>query len=119
MTESSSTPETSTASSNSSTEAAGNKGPFKSLEELKANPVANDHYKPFAVTDPAGETRYVYARDYNGAIATVARADGWTARTAEPKGTGPLTKERVAAKLAELSDEELAALGLTRKKGRK
>jgi hypothetical protein len=30
-----------------------------------------------------------------------------------------MTKERVAAKLLEFTDEELAAMGLTRKKGKK
>ena len=34
-------------------------------------------------------------------------------------GKSPVTKERVAAKLSEFTDEELAEMGLSRKKSRK
>jgi hypothetical protein len=45
--------------------------------------------------------------------------DGYAARVADPKAGGPLTKERVVAKLADFTDEELAEMGLARKKAKK
>jgi hypothetical protein len=53
------------------------------------------------------------------ALVAAARKDGYKAKVSDPKGGGPLTKERVAAKLSEFSDEELAAMGLSRKKGKR
>ena len=49
------------------------------------------------------------------AISRAAQLDGYSASAGK---TAPVTKEAVAAKLAEFSDDELKALGLTRKKGR-
>jgi hypothetical protein len=42
-----------------------------------------------------------------------------TSRFAQPKCSAPTTKERIASKLAEFTDDELAAMGLSRKKGNK
>ncbi len=68
----------------------------------------------FAVADPAGKQVYTWSWGGDNAIANAARAAGWTAWSAESKAGGPITKERVAATLAEFTDEELAAMGLTR-----
>jgi hypothetical protein len=95
---------------------------WETLEEAKENPpVAKDGEESksrlYEVRSPLGEAAgYVWARSYDAAIATAARTAGFTASIAEPKGGAPLTKERAAAKLAELSDEELAELGLSRKR---
>jgi hypothetical protein len=55
----------------------------------------------------------VLARGYDHGLALVARIDGYSLSTG--KATAPVTREAVAAKLAEFTDEELAAMGLTRK----
>jgi hypothetical protein len=54
----------------------------------------------------------VWANGYDNSLSIAARIDGYTATTGQ---TAPVTKEAVAAKLAAFSDEELAALGLSRK----
>jgi hypothetical protein len=63
--------------------------------------------------------RFSWGGGVNDAIIQAARVDGYTARMAEPKSGRPITKKRVAARLAEFSDEELAAMGLSRRKGKK
>jgi hypothetical protein len=60
---------------------------------------------------------FIWARGYDNALAGVARHEGFAASLGGK--TAPVTKEAVAAKLATFSDEELAALGLSRKKGKK
>jgi hypothetical protein len=52
-------------------------------------------------------------RGYDPCLAALARRDGYTVSTGSK--TAPVTKEAVAAKLAEFTDEDLAALGLSRK----
>jgi hypothetical protein len=61
-----------------------------------------------------------FARGQGGyeTLIAAARHDGRSARVADPKG-GAVTKERVAARLAEFTDVELAAMGLSRKKSNK
>ena len=59
-----------------------------------------------------GTTRWVWANGYDHAIAIVAKADGYAASTGS---TAPVTKEAVASKLAEFTDDGLAAMGLSRK----
>jgi hypothetical protein len=71
------------------------------------------------VTNPAGEESYTWARNGGNAINNVARSDGWTAKVAARLGVGPMTKEAIASKLAQFTDEELQALGLSGKKGKK
>src|ERR671932_202650 len=56
---------------------------------------------------------YTLARSGTGALANVARRDGYSASVTDKQAR--VSKEAVAAMLAELSDEELAALGVTRK----
>lgn len=102
-------------------ERAAHKGTFATLEEAKAVKPPSDKaaWRVFIVTDKGGGESFTWGFSADMALANCAREDGYTARVAEPKGAGPLTKERVAAKLAEYTDEELAAMGLSRKKGKK
>jgi hypothetical protein len=104
-----------------STERAAHKGCFPTLEAAKQVTPPSTKFRLFVVTDPACEERYSWAWTGDAAISNVARADGWKARVAEPKGAAPMTKERIAARLSEFSDEELAAMGLKRasQKGKK
>src|SRR5262249_20215175 len=75
--------------------------------------------KVFALYDPSGQPAgFAWANRVDGALVTRARSMGWSAKVAEPKGTGPITKERVAARLAEFT-EKLAEMGLSRRKGKK
>jgi hypothetical protein len=98
---------------------------YDTLEAAKAEVPQGKGGKPFqgrvyAVKNAAGELAgFAWGNSVDGAIVTAARAAGWSAEVAEPKGGGPVTKERVAVKLAEFSDEELAEMGLSRKKGKK
>jgi hypothetical protein len=62
---------------------------------------------------------FAWGSRVNEAIIEPARHDGYSTRVAEPEGSGPQTKERVAARLAEFTDEELASPGLSRKKRKK
>jgi hypothetical protein len=65
-----------------------------------------------------GDTiRWMWAVGSYNALAQTARADGYTSGLAGKETT--VTKEAVAAKLATFTDDELAALGLSRKKGGK
>ena len=93
-------------------------GSFLTLDEAKAVTPPSSAFRTFTVTDPGGAKVYVWAQGTGSAISVAAKNAGWKAEVAEPKGTA-LTKDRVAAKLAELSDAELAEMGLTRKKGKR
>jgi hypothetical protein len=59
---------------------------------------------------------WVLGRGYDHALACCAKLEGYSVSTGKP--AAPVTKEAVAAKLGEFSDEDLAALGLSRKKGK-
>jgi hypothetical protein len=100
-------------------ERAAHKGTFATRQEAHAVTPPSDKFRLFTVTDPTGTEVHTWAQSVDMAITNAARADGYTARVAEPKSGGPITKERVASRLAEFTDEELAAMGLSRKKGRK
>jgi hypothetical protein len=102
-----------------SEETAAHKQVYATLDECKAVKPPSEKFKVFAVTGPDNKVRWTWGWTVAEALQNAARADGYTAGLAEPKGGGPLTVERAAAKLAGLSDEELAALGLSRKKGKK
>jgi hypothetical protein len=80
---------------------------------------ASKNLKPFEVSKGGTVLGWCWARWTEHAIAVAARLDGYTASVGTK--TAPVTKETVAAKLATFSDEELAAMGLTRKpqKGKK
>jgi hypothetical protein len=69
--------------------------------------------KPMEVSKAGTVVGWVLARGYDHALATVARIDGYTVSTGVKQA--PVTKETVAAKLAEFTDDELAAMGLSRK----
>jgi hypothetical protein len=71
--------------------------------------------KPFEVLHNGTSKGWVLARGYDNALSIIARIDGYTVSTGQTK---EVTKETVVAKLATFSDDELKALGLTRKKGR-
>src|SRR5262249_15695508 len=50
--------------------------------------------KAFALCQPDGSPAgYAWANSVDGALVTLARSLGWSAAVAEPKGTGPLTKD--------------------------
>lgn len=58
---------------------------------------------------------WINARSYDAGLAALARKDGYSLST----GGKEVTKETIAARLASFTDDELAAMGLTRKKGKK
>jgi hypothetical protein len=90
-------------------------------EDANAAKPANapERIKLFEVLHHGQSRGFVWTDGHAGAIVAAAREDGYTATLAEKKAAGPITKERVAAKLAEFTDAELAAMGLSRKKGKK
>lgn len=91
---------------------------FKTIEEANAaKPEGFDKHRVFSVLRDGEVVGYAWARQPNAALAIAAKAHGYAASVSEKK-TAPVTKEVVAAKLASFSDEELAALGLSRKKGK-
>jgi hypothetical protein len=69
--------------------------------------------RPFEVLQHGTVKGWVLARGYDHGLAVVARIDGYSISTGKP--VAPVTKEVVASKLAEFSDDDLAALGLSRK----
>jgi hypothetical protein len=93
---------------------------FATLEQAQAvGPEDEGKLRVFKVFKGGASLGFPWGTQVSDAIIQAARRDGSTARVAERKGSGPLAKERVAARLAEFSDEELAAMGLARKKGKK
>ena len=74
---------------------------------------ATKNHKPYEVRKGGSVVGWLWARGYDHALATVARIDGYTVSLGGR--AAPVTKEAILAKLGELSDEELQALGLTRK----
>jgi hypothetical protein len=73
--------------------------------------------RPFEVSKGGVVLGWINARGYDHGLSQLARRDGYSVGTGVKQA--PVTKEAVAAKLAEFSDEELAAMGLSRKKGKK
>jgi hypothetical protein len=89
---------------------------------VKEAPSGNGREAVFEVLKDDAAIGYCWAARQGGtavAVLAATRRDGYIARIAEPKAGGPMTKEKVAAKLATLTDDELAEMGLTRKKGKK
>jgi hypothetical protein len=68
--------------------------------------------KPFEASKGGTVVGWVLGRGYDHALSVLARIDGYTVSAGN---SAPVTKEAVAAKLAEFSDDELAAMGLSRK----
>src|SRR5262245_29912989 len=69
--------------------------------------------KAFEVAKDGAVVGWMLGRGYDPCLAALARRDGYSVSTGNTK---EVTKEAVAAKLAEFTDEELKALGLQRKK---
>jgi hypothetical protein len=93
---------------------------FATKEEAKGTAPEGEHkLRVFELFKGAKSIGFTWANDVGTSLCNLARAEGYTARLAEPKGHGPLTPERAATKVLELSDEELAALGLSRRKAKK
>jgi len=90
---------------------------FATKAEAEANkPDPLGKKKLFSVTRPDGTTRWTWSPGYTNAAAEIAREDGYMVSTGTAK---EVTREQVAAKLATFTDDELAAMGLSRKKAKK
>src|SRR3954447_9220250 len=85
----------------------------EALAAVPANPPKNT--RAFEITVKGEVKGWILAIGYDPAISRAAQLDGYMVSTGTK--TQPVTKEAVASKLAEFSDEELAAMGLSRKKG--
>jgi hypothetical protein len=70
-------------------------------------------YRIFEVSKDSDVMGYVWARGYDNAIAKYARSQGYSASHSSERSA--VTKDAVAEKLKEFTDEELAAMGLSRK----
>src|SRR4051812_20461556 len=87
---------------------------YATRDEAEANKPADatKNHKVFEVSKAGAAVGFLWARGYDNALALTARIDGYSASL----GSGaPVTKEAVAAKLTSFSDDDLAALGLSRK----
>jgi hypothetical protein len=82
-------------------------------EALAAKPAdAPKSLKVFEVAKAGAVVGFMLGRGYDPCLAALARKDGYTVSLGK---SAPVTKEAVAAKLAEFTDDELAAMGLSRK----
>ena len=84
----------------------------EALAAVPANPPKNT--RAFEITVKGEVKGWILAIGYDPAISRAAQLDGYTVSTGTK--TQPVTKEAVAAKLAEFSDDELLAMGLSRRK---
>jgi hypothetical protein len=73
---------------------------------------ATKSLRVFEVAKAGASLGFMLGRGYDPCLAALARKDGYTVSLGN---SAPVTKEAVAAKLAEFSDDELAAMGLSRK----
>jgi hypothetical protein len=86
-------------------------------EALAAKPAdAPKSLKAFEVAKDGAVLGFMLGRGYDPCLAALARRDGYSVSMGGK--TPVVTVEAAVAKLATLSDEELKALGLQRKKGR-
>jgi hypothetical protein len=92
---------------------------YATRAEAEANKPADatKSHKPYEVSKGGAAVGWIWARGYDNALALTARIDGYSVSTGGK--VAPVTKEVVASKLAEFSDDELQALGLSRKKAKK
>jgi hypothetical protein len=88
-------------------------------EEANAAKPDKPRLKLFEVVKDGQSRGFCWTDGHAGAINIAARLDGYAARLADAKDGGFFSKERVAARLAEFTDEELAEMGLARKKAKK
>ncbi len=79
---------------------------------IPANPPAAT--RPFLISKGDEELGWILAISYDSAISRAAAIEGYTATLGTPRGRQQVTPEVIKAKLATFSDEELAAMGLTR-----
>jgi hypothetical protein len=91
--------------------------PTKAEAEADKPADAPKSVKPYEVFKHGAAVGWMLGRGYDPCLAALARKDGYTVSTG--KATAPVTKEAVTAKLADFTDDELLALGLRRKQGRK
>lgn len=109
---------TNSVETNGTTQGAAQEQPkfYATREECEPNrpeSAKSDAWKVFGVTKPNGEVVYLWAFTGIQAVNDVARADGYTASAASKRA--PVSKADVASKLRTFTDEELAALGLSRR----
>jgi hypothetical protein len=78
---------------------------------------ATKSLKPFEVLHNGTSKGWVLARGYDNALSIIARLDGYSASTGTRAAT--VTKEVVAAKVMEMTDEEWKALVAARKAAEK
>ncbi len=88
---------------------------FPTMDEAKAAG-GTDKQRIYEIVEAGSVVGYTWANGVNDALAVAAKVAGFSAGVAETKTGGPVTKEKVASRLADFTDEELAALGLSRKK---
>jgi hypothetical protein len=91
---------------------------YASKDEATAAKPDGKRFRLFEVVQN-GTSRFVWAGGHGEAVSIAARQDGYTSTLADRKSGGVVTKETVAARLAEFSDEELQQLGLSRRKSKK
>jgi hypothetical protein len=106
--------------SDSNTAATGGKGKggkkakvrevYATLDEAKAAKPEREKDRPIEVLHNGKTVGFVLASNANKGLLAVCRRDGYSAKIAEPKAGGPMTKERLADGLAKLSDEDRAVL---------
>lgn len=86
------------------------RGPFASESDARANKPPKTGYVLVKVTDPAGKVCWCWEfsiAGIAGAVGTAAMAAGWTGTKADSAAP---TKDKVAAQLAALSEEDREAL---------
>ncbi len=91
---------------------------YATLVECQAITPPSDKFRTFEVSKDGEVVGYTWASGVGSATQNAAKAAGYTACVAESKRGGAVTKEKIASRLAEFTDEELAALGLSRKKAK-
>ncbi len=91
---------------------------YATKEEANAAKPNKPRMKLFEVVKDGQSRGFCWTDGHAGAIVIAARQDGYAARLADSKG-GFFTKEMLSGRLAALTDEELAEMGLSRKKGKK
>jgi hypothetical protein len=85
---------------------------YPTKDECEKNPPAKVGKKEVYGVTKDGVTRYLWAAGYVNAMDRIARIDGYT--VSKGGKTKEVTKDQVAARLAQFTDAELAAMGLSR-----
>lgn len=90
------------------------KAVFKTLTEAQeCPPPEGTKLRTYEVSDGGEALGFTWAASPEGAVYNAAKSRGYSARVAEPKAQ--VTKDVIASRLSQFSDEELEALGLARK----